>query len=236
MSAGRHNILYVYDPPPRAHESEGETLLQIVNQTTDSMLPGDEEGRIYLAHWLFGRGEQLDLFNDPMWSQYMMAEPHLRSHCKQHLENDAKARARGENTSSEVFLKFHMDLGFQNGYRTGYEFLHQSAYQTGDFNILGGAIVTRSEDGDVTIRYLVKYRWNEYARPNPAIPKDVALARGVKLLAIVGGGMTGGAVDGCLGYRNIGRDFHMTIVWTPPESKITITKDGAIRSEQGWPF
>jgi len=210
----------------------------------ESVLPGDEEGRIYLTHWLFGGGEHFDRIDDPMWSQYMKVAPHMRATCAKHLEDDAKARASlvlappyGSDihaASYEVIIKFHMDMR-TSGYRTGYELLHQSDEKSGDFNILGGVIVTRSRDGDVTIRYLVKYRWNEYAHPNPNEPGDAPKVRFVKLAAFLGGGVLGGLGGGYLAYKKIGNDFHMTIVWHA-ESEITITKDGAVRSSRGWPF
>ncbi len=136
--------------------------------------------------------------------------------------------------SYEVFIQFHMDM-VVSGYTTGYELLHQSAREDGDFNILGGVIVTRSDDGDVTIKYLVKYRWNEYAHPNAEIKADKWRVFLVKLAAASWGGALGGIPGGYLAYKKIGVDFHMTLVWQA-ESTITITKDGAIRSEHGWPF
>lgn len=209
-----------------------------------SVLPKDEEGRIYLQHWLIGGGEHLDEIDDPMWSKYMMAGPRIRPTCAKHLEDDAKVRASlvraslGPSdvhaASYEVFIQFHMDM-VVSGYTTGYELLHQSAREDGDFNILGGVIVTRSDDGDVTIKYLVKYRWNEYAHPNAEIKADKWRVFLVKLAAASWGGALGGIPGGYLAYKKIGVDFHMTLVWQA-ESTITITKDGAIRSEHGWPF
>lgn len=209
-----------------------------------SVLPKDEEGWIYLNHWLFGGGEHLDEIDDPMWSKYMMAGPRIRGVCKEHLEKDAKTRAslvrasrdpsNVHAASYEVFIKFHMDMRV-SGYTTGYEFLHQTDRDSGDFNILGGVIVTRSGDGDVAIKYLVKYRWNEYAHPNPEYLPDVWRARLVKVGAAISGGALGSIGGGYLAYKKIGDDFHMTIVWHG-ESTITITKDGAILSEHGWPF
>jgi hypothetical protein len=176
----------------------------------------------------------------------MKVAPHMRATCAKHLEEDAKDRASLARASLdrsdvhaasyEVFIKFHMDMR-TNGYRTGYELLHQSAPEDGDFNILGGVVVTRSRDDDVTIRYLVKYRWNEYAHPNPNEPGDAPKVRCVKLAAIISGTAIGGLPGGYLAYKKIGNDFHMTIVWHS-ESTVTITKHGDILSgsEQGWPF
>jgi hypothetical protein len=245
-------LLWINDPHMNFLTSEAiqNFFTSILQQKADFILVGGDIGEAknvvgYLGHWLFGGGEHLDEIDDPMWSKYMMAGPRMRPTCAKHLEDDAKVRAslvRASQDSSdvhagsyEVFIKIHMDM-VVSGYTTGYELLHQSAREDGDFNILGGVVVTRSDDGDVTIKYLVKYRWNEYAHPNPDEPADEARVSVVKLAAfIAANGFVDPLGSGHFAYKKIGNDFHMTIVWHA-ESTVTITKDGAIRSEHGWPF
>jgi len=72
------------------------------------------------------------------------------STCAEHLEEDAKTRASLVRAfldplevhagSYEVSIKFHMDMR-TSGYLTGYELLHRSAPEDGDFNILEASLL-----------------------------------------------------------------------------------------------
>jgi len=195
----------------------------------------DEEGWEIFQHWFDGRGMPVNNIDDPMWTNYMMANPKLRGELLVYLRAHTDLWVL-KNSGS---FTLHMGLATNplggdswwfigDNYSSGYELLHQPAYNqygADAFVMEGDAAVTVSDE-EYTIHYNNRYTWVDYCQPNPTIPRDVLEAFVIKGLA-----KTAGAA--------VGQAYTRTITWhAPADIKAKIDANGHIMREyqHGWPF
>ena len=115
----------------------------------------DVQGREIFDHWIDGTGTPMIKNKDPSWSDYMRANGLLYAKISAKLRRDSKTRT----SSGSIDLTIPMEI--EDGYSTGYEFLHGTNRSVGDFNIQGDVIVS-----DNVISYNVTLTWNDIIDPN----------------------------------------------------------------------
>ena len=126
-----------------------------------SLVGFDERGQELLGHWLSGCAEELQVHGGE-WGRYMMANELLRGQLIDQLVVDAKNRT----DTGTVDIDFPARI--ENGYITGYQMLHGTYLDKGDFQIKGKAtVVSGSEDYGLikTIKYDLTYTWNDIIDP-----------------------------------------------------------------------
>jgi len=225
MPTKSHGILFTYDEPEP--QSLTPTFLRRYFK--------DEEGWEIFQHWVDGGGKPVYNIDDPMWSNYMMANDKLRgellSYLKEHtnlwvLKNSGPFTLHMGMAKSRLGGDSWWFIG--DNYSSGYELLHQPAYNNygpDSFVMEGDAVVTVS-GAEYTIHYDNRYTWLDYCRPNPEIYLDQLKAAGIKVL----GGM-GGA--------KVGQAYTRTITWhAPADIKVKFDANGSVIFEyhHGWPF
>lgn len=136
---------------------------------------GDYQGRVILDHWLEGTGSPL-IFGtgDATWANYMRANSTLRRQIDNKLTQDAKDRT-SEGTINE---NFHAVI--ENGYTTGYEYLHGT---NGGLDVRGDISAIESTYGSyrkIELIYDVTMTWNDIIDPNEAYERDRILAAGAQ--------------------------------------------------------
>ena len=140
----------------------------------------DAQGDFILNHWLDGSGEEVDLFYDQEWTNYMRANKLLQNEALEQLKKDALTRKE----SGPVSIRFPGEM--ENGYATGYQLLHGSkgianrgkwkGQDQGDVQMVGYATVVKKPDGKVEIRYGLNTTWNDIIDPNPKYRADTILS------------------------------------------------------------
>jgi hypothetical protein len=121
---------------------------------TNGSILFDTRGEELLSRWLNGSQKTLTTKNG-VWGDYLFANKALRRQILDQLISDATKR----NQSGDVFIVFHAEI--ENGYTTGYEMLHGTNRDVGDFTVIGTATVYK----DHTV-YNVSLTWNDKIDPN----------------------------------------------------------------------
>lgn len=215
----------VFDRPPRPAwrrcrtELEGaRNYLEILNGehrmylSTNNISAGLVEGGEIINHWLHGGGREL-VINNPRWSSYMMANKPLREQIRPRLINDAM----GRRFSGSFIQNFHGDTGTQ-GWVTGYQVLHGTNDTVGGLEMGGMAEVTNNPDGSRTVRYQVKYTFNDIADALKNNSADQFLK----------------TLSGILFWADR-QDFVVRVIWES-DCEIILTLDNHIQKTRGYPF
>ena len=137
---------------------------------------GDDQGRQILDHWLEGSGTSMNIYKDSSWSTYMRSNSTLTSQIDAELEKDAINR----ETSGTLNPK-NINVIIENGYTTGYEYLHGT---NGGLDIIGTVTATKRPYSDylyeIQLEYNVTLTWNDIIDPNETYERDRFLANGAE--------------------------------------------------------
>ena len=135
---------------------------------------GDDQGRQILDHWLEGSGTTMNIYKVASWSTYMNSNALLTSQIQNELGKDAADR---ETSGSIGYRKIYAEI--QNGYTTGYEYLHGT---NGGLEIIGNVSVTQTQYSEtlnkLDLVYNVTLTWNDIIDPNYTYERDRILALG----------------------------------------------------------
>ena len=127
----------------------------------------DRAWRVILSHWLGGSGDELDIFYDGYFSDYMNANALLNNSIRSWLLTYAYGYSAGL-----INMRRHAEI--ENGYLTGYELLHGSNREVGDFEMWGG--FTTERQGDYLLYHFnITCQWNDKIDPNYSYNADVDL-------------------------------------------------------------
>ncbi len=179
----------------------------------------DWAGRAILLRYLNGEGDWT-IRNDPNWSRYMMANWSLREVLRPKVREIAR-NAFGRPRSTEETLDFvdeQFPVTIENGEGIiGYQYLHGTNRNAGDFQINGTTIRTSTLDG-VTVTLDLSYTWNDIIDPNPRYWTDRLKSAFAELITL-------GRAEG----------YEIHITWNA-RAEVRFDSTGAIVSTSGWPF
>jgi hypothetical protein len=156
----------------------------------------DWAGRAILMRYLFGEGDW-DIRDDPDWTEYMKNSAILRKQVRDHLtekvrreaEKDRKGRsaaevevARARGNRYPFVETFHGEMENGEGV-VGYQYLHGTNKDVGDFEIVGWAEFLpdygpsadptgKNADLGTTVKLDVTFVWNDMIDPNPQYQTD----------------------------------------------------------------
>jgi hypothetical protein len=132
-----------------------------------------------LGTYLTGGGAPHDIYDDPMWTSYMMEHEALRRQILGRLMLAVKAIAdRGEKGRFPFAERFHAEFPENRGL-SGYELLHGTNKDVGDFQLTGWADVADAyepQDGDFDIDLELRFVFNDIVDPNNKYGRDTARA------------------------------------------------------------
>lgn len=188
----------IHAAPPPVHPekspAETEREREITRGTRESSdgyswlsdFTSDWAGREILVHYLEGDGKALDI-DRPDWADYMRANELLRHTLEQHVRHiiaDAAARPLSEKVS--VAESFHAEVENGEGI-IGYQYLHGTSRDVGDFTINGWAEHLPGHDPadtghDTRVHYDLTFVWNDWIHPNLHYESDDLKSRIARLL------------------------------------------------------
>lgn len=179
----------------------------------------DWAGRAILERYLRG-GDDWRITDDPDWSRYMRDNGVLRDQLRGPVEQQAQQAlddylVTGTETG-EFTQRFHAEI--QNGEGiVGYQYLHGTDRDVGDFELKGTSNVHPRGDGTYDVTVDSGYTWNDRIDPNPKYSTD----RRKSVLAEI---LTLGQADPY--------DIHIT--WHAP-TKLVLDGNGRVISASGYP-
>ncbi len=149
----------------------------------------------------------------------MMANGELANDLNGKVQNLALALydrySENGQTSGGFNETFHQDIENGEGV-VGYQYLHGTNKDVGDFNMNGNATITPTADG-YEVRIKSNYTWNDKIDPNPQYSTD----RRKSMLAEI---ITLGRAESY--------DIHIT--W-PAETAVRLDRNGKVISVEGYP-
>jgi hypothetical protein len=140
----------------------------------------DKHGELILGTYLYGGGKRIAIDerstgDPPFWADYMMKHQSLKDQCLGQLIPAVREIAGKKQLGKfAVNLKFHAEFPENSGY-SGYELLHGSNRDVGDFRIGGIAEVSHAIDpkeGDFDIKIELHYEFNDIVDPNHSYKMD----------------------------------------------------------------
>lgn len=139
-----------------------------------SNLSNDWAGRAILERYLLG-GDDWTITDDPNWTQYMTNNQLLRQQLldpTQMAAQDALARFQSEGRPQGKFDRtLHAEIENGEGV-VGYQYLHGTDRNAGDFRFEGNTTVTPQSDGTYKVSLDSGYTWNDTIDPNPIYETD----------------------------------------------------------------
>ncbi len=146
----------------------------------------DEAGETILGSYLYGDGEPHQIFDDPFWSNYMMANDGLRRQLYGRLLSKAIALVDDVNCSTQrrfpIAERFHAECPENNGL-SGYALLHGTNRTVGDFLISGFAEVQNATpDGAFDLDLDLTFTFNDIVDPNHTYAMDTIRAYAAEAL------------------------------------------------------
>lgn len=179
----------------------------------------DWAGRALLIRYLSGGGDW-HINNDPNWSRYMRANASLRRILQSKVLQIARDAFRGRYSTEEelgfVSETFHVSIENGEGI-IGYQYLHGTNRNVGDFQISGTTTRVSTRDG-VTVRLSLSYTWNDIIDPNPGYWTDSLKSMFAELITL-------GQADG----------YTLSITWDA-DATVRFDADGDVSARSGWPF
>lgn len=147
-----------------------------------SHFQSDWAGRTILENYLTG-GEDLDINNDPRWTEYMKSSPVLRSNMEAEMTRIAQElAATGQAGTIAVNETLHTNMENGEGI-IGHHYLHGTNANVGDYQIQGTANVIRS--GNTTIvDFDIAHTWNDVIDPNPKYGTDTIKSTVAEVLTL----------------------------------------------------
>ena len=131
---------------------------------------------VIFSHWLGGTGSELDIFYDDYFTDYMNANWRLNNSIRYWLLTYAYGHSAGL-----INMRRHAEI--ENGYYTGYELLHGSNGEVGDFQMWGG--FTTERDGNYLLYHFdITCQWNDKIDPNYSYDSDLSLEAMIRLFGL----------------------------------------------------
>ncbi|WP_446417607.1 hypothetical protein [Coleofasciculus sp.] len=176
-------------------------------------LESDWAGRSILYRYLTGGGDW-HINSDPNWSSYMKANESLQQTLQSKVLELAKTMGTGSGNISETF---HVSI--ENGESiVGYQYLHGTNANVGDFQITGNSSSIFDAGGTKTITLDLAYTWNDVIDPNPQYTTD-------NIKSLFAERITLGRAE----------TYTIHITWSS-QSIVEIDASGNVISSEGWPF
>lgn len=179
----------------------------------------DWAGRAILERYLRGGGDWT-ITDDPDWSKYMQDNQVLRDQLRGHVTGQAQHALDNYLANGAARGKFaeRFSAEIQNGEGiVGYQYLHGTNRDAGDFGFEGTTNVRPRGDGTYEVTVDSGYTWNDRIDPNPKYSTD----RWKNTLAEIA---TLGQADPY--------DIHIT--WHAP-STLILDQNGRVISGSGYP-
>jgi len=145
----------------------------------------DEEGWAIADRWLQGKTDEVVLV-EGTWKNYLMKDKKLKKEISDKISEHARsmemALARGfDRLDGNLKLQFHGEVGSkEGGFFTGYDLLHGTNENVGDFQINGNFSIHRSRDfPGMTIAYYknLEFVFNDIVDLNKKYYADVLFGR-----------------------------------------------------------
>jgi hypothetical protein len=155
-------------------------------------LDSDWAGRMILAQYLYGGGKKVEVRDDPAWTAYMTKSQRLRKQVWVQVIAAAKDLVQlGKPGRRPTVTRFHGE--FENGEGIiGYQYLHGTNQDVGDFAIVGFGEVTRfqgphsavvhqnpfalpklvQQGAGARVDFELSFIWNDIIDPNGAYISD----------------------------------------------------------------
>ncbi len=144
----------------------------------------DVQGETILGSWLYGGGVDHDIFDDPLWSNYMMADTVLAGQILINLRPVVQSFVdRKKIGRFPLAERFHAQFAKNSG-MSGYALLHGTNSAVGDFLITGFAEVSEAYDpvdGDYDIDLDLTLVFNDIVDPNKNYWTDIVKSTIAKL-------------------------------------------------------
>jgi hypothetical protein len=142
----------------------------------------DWAGRAILERYLAGEGDW-NISDDPAWTAYMERSDLLRDQLRNQVRSIARGVAGMGDGTCPVTKTFHAEVENGEGI-IGYQYLHGTNKDVGDFMIIGNAEVehvyghteadTQEEVAPgTTVRLHLRHIWNDKIDPNPGYGTDI---------------------------------------------------------------
>jgi RHS repeat-associated protein len=184
-----------------------------------SHFDNDWAGRAILERYLRG-GDDWIIVDDEAWSKYMMDNQTLREKLTGPAQEQAQKALRnyfaGAPATGSFSLQFPMEIENGEGI-VGYQYLHGTNAEVGDFQFYGDTHVFSFMDGTYDVRIYGQYTWNDVIDPNPQYSTDRWKSRLAEIL-------TFGQAD----------PYIIRITWHA-ETNVYLDKDVNVTAMSGYP-
>jgi hypothetical protein len=134
----------------------------------------DWAGRAILERYL-GGGDDWNINDDPDWSRYMMNNESLAQELTEPVQIQAQQALdnylRGQGANASFDQTFHAEMENGEGI-VGYQYLHGTSSDAGDFGFSGNTKVNALPDGTYEVVLDGAYTWNDTIDPNPQYSTD----------------------------------------------------------------
>lgn len=199
------------------------------NRRQNSSFNSDWAGEEILYRWLSGGGDWNLTYNSH-WSNYMEANETLRTTLALKLFRYAQEQVAAEGNVCVLpeFSSFDMQQFYGTQFHTaiengegviGYQYLHGTNANAGDFQITGPYVMERTECGNWRFTFDFDYTWNDIIDPNRKYSSDTAKSLFGQVISL------GQATD-----------YSLSITWSE-RSVLELSEDGSrIVSSSGYPF
>ena len=127
----------------------------------------DYAWELLFGHWLGGNGAELDVFFDGYFTDYMNSNRLLNNQIRYWIWNYIRGFDGG-------LINMRRHAVIENGYTTGYELLHGSNGEVGDFQMSGG-FTTHIEGAYKIYNIDLVCTWNDIIDPNHDYVYDTLL-------------------------------------------------------------
>jgi len=159
------------DRVDRGHvETDRRWRREVGGDGSNGHFNSDWAGRSILDRYLTGGGDWT-VENNSRWTEYMQSNAILTSDLRDRAEEAAQELFTGNADSMNIDETFSMQIENGEGI-VGYQYLHGTNANVGDFERGGNASIVRNADGGATVTLNMDYRWNDVIDPNPQYSTD----------------------------------------------------------------
>jgi uncharacterized protein YukE len=185
----------------------------------NSHFDNDWAGRAILDRYLSGGGDW-NITDDENWTRYMTSNELLSRQlvgpAQEQAQNALRGYLDGNGPNGSFNERFPAEI--QNGEGiVGYEYLHGTNSDAGDFQFGGDTTVRPRSDGTYEVTIDGSYTWNDTIDPNPQYTTDTWKSRLAEIATL-------GAAD----------PYDIHINWHK-ETKVILDANGNVQSISGYP-
>lgn len=207
-----------------------EDLQREGDRSGNQHFQNDWAGREILAHYLAG-GDDLDINNDPKWTQYMQDIDGLKNGFSENGQYYPGMAERAEETAQQAVANYlshgQSDGKFDENFPmvvtngegiVGENYLHGTNANAGGFERSGTTHVEELPNGNYRVTMDVNYTWNDVIDPNPDYTTDVWKSTLAEIITL-------GRAD----------PYDISISWDS-NTTVEVSPDGKVVSMSGgWP-